>query len=113
MAGGLGSQGFQSISNLSQRRFYHSSFLYRRPPSAKERKYSRNGKLILHRWCQWISDYHPAGVYQGENRKAPGLYQNLFPLISWNILLNRLLKKIRLVVILAEEWHTAEVICKI
>jgi hypothetical protein len=24
------------------------------------------GRLQLHRWCQWISQYHPGGVYEGE-----------------------------------------------
>ena len=24
------------------------------------------GQLHLHRWCQWISQYHPGGVYDGE-----------------------------------------------
>jgi hypothetical protein len=24
------------------------------------------GSLHLHRWCQWISKYHPGGVYDGE-----------------------------------------------
>ena len=26
-------------------------------------------QLRLHRWCQWISRYHPAGVYDGEEEK--------------------------------------------
>jgi hypothetical protein len=26
-------------------------------------------QLHLHRWCQWISHYHPAGVYDGEEAK--------------------------------------------
>ena len=26
-------------------------------------------QLHLHRWCQWISRYHPAGVYDGEEGK--------------------------------------------
>src|SRR5688572_19729203 len=27
------------------------------------------GGLGLHRWCQWISRYHPGGVYDGEDGK--------------------------------------------
>src|SRR5919109_5094152 len=27
------------------------------------------GNLHLHRWCQWISQYHPAGVYEAEEGK--------------------------------------------
>ena len=29
----------------------------------------RDGRLALHRWCQWISRYYPGGVYGGENEK--------------------------------------------
>ena len=25
-----------------------------------------HGQLHLHRWCQWISEHHPRGVYDGE-----------------------------------------------
>jgi len=28
-----------------------------------------DGRLVLHRWCQWISAYHPGGVYDGEEGK--------------------------------------------
>src|SRR5258708_826339 len=28
-----------------------------------------DGRLVLHRWCQWISQYHPEGVYAGEDGK--------------------------------------------
>jgi len=31
--------------------------------------YERRGQLRLHRWCQWISRYHPGGVYDGEEGK--------------------------------------------
>ncbi len=27
----------------------------------------------LHRWCQWISSYHPGGVYDGEEVKRTDL----------------------------------------
>jgi hypothetical protein len=28
--------------------------------------HENRGQLWWHRWCQWISHYHPAGVYDGE-----------------------------------------------
>src|SRR5262245_34901407 len=28
------------------------------------------GRLRLHRWCQWISKFHPNGVYDGEEGKS-------------------------------------------
>lgn len=64
------------------------------------------GRLHLHRWCQWISKYHPEGVYDGEegklndwNRSLPQwLEENLFP---------ALLAAYRPVIVIGEEWHTS------
>jgi len=65
-----------------------------------------NGKLHLHRWCQWISRYHPGGVYDGEerklwdwNRSLPAwLEQHLFP---------GLIDRGGMVTVLGEEWQTS------
>lgn len=64
----------------------------------------RDGELTLHRWCQWISAYHPHGVYDGEDGKAadyaaslpPHLFEHLAPRLAAG----------DTAVILAEEWHT-------
>src|SRR6266550_2912329 len=32
--------------------------------------YEVSAGLHLHRWCQWISRYHPVGVYDGEEDKV-------------------------------------------
>jgi glycosyltransferase involved in cell wall biosynthesis len=64
--------------------------------------------LTLHRWCQWISRYHPGGVYDGEEGKSRDFAASLPPL-----LLERIVPTIaagRQVVILAEEWHTADAV---
>lgn len=61
------------------------------------------GRLTYHRWCQWISRYHPKNVYDGEERKLfdyerslPGwIAGNIFPATGSQL------------VVLAEEWHTA------
>ncbi len=31
--------------------------------------HEQDDQLSLHRWCQWLSRYHPAGVYDGEEGK--------------------------------------------
>jgi hypothetical protein len=42
------------------------------------------GRLWLHRWCQWISQYHPAGVYDGEEGKRADYAASLPPfLLTW------------------------------
>jgi arylsulfatase A-like enzyme len=35
------------------------------------------GRLTLHRWAQWISAYHPRGVYDGEEDKRGDLASSL------------------------------------
>ena len=63
-AGGLGVRA----TNLSQtlaREGYTTHLFFIGDPRLKGEEISPGGKLILHRWCQWISAYHPLGCYQG------------------------------------------------
>ena len=38
-------------------------------PGLRLEEMMRDGRLALHRWCQWISRYYPGGLYGGENEK--------------------------------------------
>jgi glycosyltransferase involved in cell wall biosynthesis len=69
----------------------------------------RRGRLALHRWCQWISRHHPAGVYDGEEGKHADYASSLPPFLFHNELLPRLRAGARAVV-LAEEWQTADAV---
>jgi glycosyltransferase involved in cell wall biosynthesis len=66
----------------------------------------RRGRLTLHRWCQWISQYAPLGVYQKEDDKERDLAASLPPFLLRE-LLSPHLKAGGEAVILAEEWQTA------
>src|SRR5262245_6195389 len=66
-----------------------------------------SGWLHLHRWCQWISRYHPGGVYDGEEAKRNDLVSSLPPYLL-QVLEGRLAG--RHAVILAEEWQTADAV---
>src|SRR5687767_5179586 len=68
--------------------------------------HERIGQLHLHRWCQWISRFHPAGVYDGEDGKAADYAQSLPPYMMAHHLGPHLAAGGRAVV-LAEEWQTA------
>jgi glycosyltransferase involved in cell wall biosynthesis len=68
-----------------------------------------HGRLHLHRWCQWISQYHPGGVYDGEEGKRVDYATSLPPFLSQEVLLPHLLQGKR-AVILAEEWHTVDAV---
>ena len=63
----------------------------------------------LHRWCQWISAHHPAGVYDGEEGKRRDYSRSLPPaLVDPRCV--RSLEQGGRAVFLAEEWHTAEAV---
>jgi glycosyltransferase involved in cell wall biosynthesis len=66
-------------------------------------------KLRLHRWCQWISRYHPGGVYDGEEGKRSDYATSLPPFLLHEVLLPHL-QQGEQAVILAEEWHTVDAV---
>jgi glycosyltransferase involved in cell wall biosynthesis len=68
-----------------------------------------HGQLQLHRWCQWISQYHPGGVYDGEEGKRIDYSTSLPPFLCHEVLLPHLQQGNR-AVILAEEWHTVDAV---
>jgi glycosyltransferase involved in cell wall biosynthesis len=69
--------------------------------------YEVRAGLHLHRWCQWLSAYHPAGVYDGEDNKVPDYAGSLPPILLHEWLLPHL-KAGGGAVVMAEEWQTAD-----
>ena len=67
------------------------------------------GSLELHRWAQWISRYHPGGVYDGEVGKCQEYARTLPPHLMSSALLPDLKRGGR-AVILAEEWQTVDAV---
>jgi len=68
--------------------------------------HEQQGALKLHRWCDWISRYHPLGVYQGEDGKERDYARSLPPYLVREVLAPWL-RSGGEAVVLAEEWHTA------
>jgi len=66
-------------------------------------------QLHLHRWCQWISRYHPAGVYDGEEGKRNDFAASLPPYLMDEVLRPHLARG-RHAVVVAEEWQTADAV---
>ncbi len=66
--------------------------------------------LHLHRWCQWISAYHPAGVYEGEEGKIEDYARSLPPYLVDEVLAPYLKAHAEPVCIIAEEWHTVDAV---
>jgi glycosyltransferase involved in cell wall biosynthesis len=69
-------------------------------------------RLHLHRWCQWISHYYRGGVYDGEEAKLYDMNESL-PGFVVDALARPAIEAGRLVVVMGEEWHTSEVMCRI
>lgn len=110
-AGGLGVR----VTHLSQtlaKEGFTTDLFFIGDPNLAGKEISQDGKLILHRWGQWISAYHPAGVYQGENEKLADYSQSIPPYLLEHLILPAI-RENKLVVILAEEWHTAEAVCRL
>lgn len=62
----------------------------------------------LHRWCQWLSAYHPRGVYDGEDGKAHEYASSLPPFLARAI--GDHLARGGECVVMAEEWHTVHAV---
>jgi glycosyltransferase involved in cell wall biosynthesis len=69
----------------------------------------RRGDLELHRWCQWISQYHLGGVYDGDEGKQRDYAASLPPFLMRN-LLSPYLSRGGQAVVLAEEWQTVDAV---
>jgi glycosyltransferase involved in cell wall biosynthesis len=103
LAGGLGTRMRELAESLAALGFETHLYFVGDPhlPGVE-----RRGKLTLHRWCQWISAYHPNGVYDGEQGKIADFTHSFPPAIADELIAPQL-KKGRRTVVLAEEWHTS------
>lgn len=105
-AGGLGVR----ITNIAQclaSQGYLTHLIFIGSPDLPGHEVQCDGRLQYHRWCQWISRYHPLGVYDGEERKLFDFTRSVPPYIVDQIAAPAIAQGRRLVV-LAEEWQTAE-----
>ncbi|MCP4426934.1 MAG: glycosyltransferase [Chloroflexi bacterium] len=105
-AGGLGVRVAHLAETLARRGF-ETHLLFVGDPAEPGRETRLDGRLTLHRWCQWISAHHPAGVYAGEDEKLWDFNDSVPPFVIEEIVRPALANG-RLPIILAEEWHTAE-----
>ncbi len=106
-AGGLGVRVTNLTNCLAEGGFVTHLFFIG-DPHLKGLEITAGGKLILHRWCQWISQYHPNGVYQGEEGKLYD-YTDSIPGYLIDNIIKPAVAENKIVIILSEEWHTAGV----
>jgi len=111
LAGGLGVR----VDNLSEtlaEMGFRTHLFFIGDPKFKGEQVRYRGNLVLHRWCQWISKYYPNGVYDGEEAKLHDFTESL-PYSVKDRVAKPAVAKGKLVVILGEEWHTAEAMCRL
>ena len=81
-------------------------------PALRGEQRALGGRLILHRWCQWISRYHPGDAYQGEDGKVLDFNRSIPPFVIDRIV-RPAARERKLVVIMGEDWQTAEAVRRI
>jgi glycosyltransferase involved in cell wall biosynthesis len=109
-AGGLGTrvtEFTESLANLG----YETHLIFVGDPTKPSVEQLANGKLYLKRWSQWISKYYPNGVYDGEEQKLYD-YNDSVPYHVYQEIAAPAIAQGKLVVIIGEDWHTAEAICR-
>ncbi len=111
MAGGLGMRVDHLSQTLAGMGFTTHLFFIGDPDLLGE-EVRQEGKLILHRWCQWISRYYPEGVYAGEDAKLYDFTGSIPEFVKDHIVKPAVAQG-KLVVVLGEEWQTAEPMCRL
>jgi glycosyltransferase involved in cell wall biosynthesis len=111
IAGGLGTRVSELTETLA-RMGYETHLIFIGDPNEPSVEQRLDGKLILKRWSQWISHYYPNGVYDGEEAKLYD-YNESVPHHVRAQIVEPAIAQGKHVVIMGEDWHTAEVICRI
>ena len=105
LAGGLGTREKELARTLA--RLGHETHLFFiGDPSLPQVETRERGRLVLHRWGQWISALHPGGVYDGEEGKHRD-WNNSLPLFLTDDVLAPAIATGKRVVVMGEDWQTA------
>src|SRR5437588_9301408 len=109
-AGGLGTR-VSELSEALATQGYTTHLIFIGDPTKPGVEMRLDGRLILERWSQWISRYHPNGVYDGEERKLYD-YNESVPFHIYNEIVRPAATTGKTVVIMGEDWQTAEAMCR-
>jgi glycosyltransferase involved in cell wall biosynthesis len=72
----------------------------------------RSERVLLRRWCQWISQHHPGGVYDGEEDKAADYTVSVPPMVCAEIVAPAR-RRGEDVLIVGEDWQVAPAIIQL
>lgn len=101
--GGLGTRETSFARALGEAGVETTLFFIGDPALAPVEEFAEN--VTLRRWGQWLSAYHPRGVYDGETGKVEDFTRSIPPFVADEIVAPALLREERVLVV-AEEWHT-------
>ncbi len=104
MVGGLGTRVTEMSLALSEAGI-NTALLFIGDP-ARESVERPSPHLHYLRWGQWISAYHPGGVYDGEWEKANDFTSSVPPFVVENIVAPAA-ERGEAVLVVAEDWQTA------
>jgi len=110
-AGGLGVRVAELSEALAERGF-ETHVIFVGDPHLESVESRLDGRLVLHRWSQWVSKYYPEGVYQGENEKLYDFTESV-PWFVMDGIVRPAAERGKIVAVLGEEWHTAETVCRV
>ncbi|MGH2517798.1 MAG: glycosyltransferase family 4 protein, partial [Ktedonobacterales bacterium] len=110
-AGGLGTRVTEFTESLAGLG-YETHLIFVGDPTKPAVEQLVNGKLHLKRWSQWISKYYLNGVYDGEEHKLYD-YNESVPYHVVQEIAGPAIAQGKMVVVIGEDWHTAETVCRI
>src|SRR5437588_158407 len=105
-AGGLGTR-VTELSEALAMQGYTTHLIFIGDPSQPSVETRVDGRLILKRWSQWVSAYHLNGVYDGEEQKLFDHNESVRYHI-YDAIVRPAVAAGKTVVVLGEDWHTAE-----
>lgn len=105
-AGGLGVRVTGLVETLADMD-YETHLFFIGDPGLPGEECVRGGRLVLHRWSQWISVNCPRGVYDGEIGKVADVSASL-PGYLMERILGPAIAGGQTPIVLCEEWQTAE-----
>lgn len=109
-AGGLGTR-VTELSEALATQGYTTHLIFIGDPSKPSVETRIDGRLILKRWSQWISKYYLNGVYDGEEQKLYDFNETV-PYHIYDEIMRPAIASGKTVVIMGEDWHTAEAMCR-
>ncbi len=110
MIGGLGVRATELALALGENGFKTTLIFVGDPEKAPVEGFAPN--VELRRWCQWISKYHPGGVYDGEHGKIDDYAQSA-PAFIVSEIVKPAHRRGERVLVLAEDWQVVPAVLRL